>query len=59
LVGAAPPPAEQAWSLVSVVATNCLLGISTREVFGLDVTSDEDGAGWLAFLRSLIARGPV
>jgi putative transposase len=28
-----------------------------REVLGLDVTSGEDGAGWLAFLRSLVARG--
>jgi transposase-like protein len=28
-----------------------------REVLGLDVASDEDGAGWLAFLRSLTARG--
>jgi len=28
-----------------------------REVLGLDVTSGEDGAGWLAFLRSLTARG--
>ncbi|MEU0568830.1 IS256 family transposase, partial [Nonomuraea sp. NPDC005983] len=28
-----------------------------REVLGLDVTSAEDGAGWLAFLRSLVARG--
>ena len=28
-----------------------------REVLGVDVTSDEDGAGWLAFLRSLTARG--
>ncbi|GAA1579035.1 IS256-like element IS1081 family transposase [Dactylosporangium maewongense] len=28
-----------------------------REVLGLDVTSEEDGAGWLAFLRSLTARG--
>jgi Transposase, Mutator family len=26
-------------------------------VLGLDVVSDEDGAGWLAFLRSLTARG--
>jgi len=24
---------------------------------GLDVTSGEDGAGWLAFLRGLTARG--
>ena len=28
-----------------------------REVLGLDISSDEDGAGWLAFLRSLTARG--
>jgi transposase-like protein len=28
-----------------------------REVLGLDVAASEDGAGWLAFLRSLTARG--
>ncbi len=28
-----------------------------REVLGLDVTSAEDGAGWLAFFRGLTARG--
>src|SRR5512142_949260 len=28
-----------------------------REVLGLDVVASEDGAGWLAFLRSLVARG--
>jgi len=28
-----------------------------REVLGLDVVSGEDGAGWLAFLRALVARG--
>ncbi|MGI5129120.1 IS256 family transposase [Pseudonocardia sp. CA-107938] len=28
-----------------------------REVLGVDVASGEDGAGWLAFLRSLVARG--
>jgi transposase-like protein len=28
-----------------------------REVLGLDVVTREDGAGWLAFLRSLVARG--
>src|SRR4051794_10195482 len=28
-----------------------------REVWGLDICSDEDGAGWLALLRSLTARG--
>jgi putative transposase len=28
-----------------------------REILGVDVTSSEDGAGWLAFLRGLVARG--
>ena len=28
-----------------------------REILGLQVTSAEDGAGWLAFFRDLIARG--
>lgn len=28
-----------------------------REILGIDVASSEDGAGWLAFLRSLTARG--
>jgi len=28
-----------------------------RESLGLDVVTNEDGAGWLAFLRSLVARG--
>src|SRR6478672_7042851 len=28
-----------------------------REILGIDVASCEDGAGWLAFLRSLTARG--
>ncbi len=28
-----------------------------REVLGLDVVTSEDGAGWLAFIRSLVARG--
>jgi transposase-like protein len=28
-----------------------------RQVLGLQVTSSEDGAGWLAFFRDLVARG--
>lgn len=28
-----------------------------REILGLDVIATEDGAGWLAFLRGLVARG--
>ncbi|OLL70073.1 Mobile element protein [Pseudonocardia sp. Ae168_Ps1] len=36
------------------------VGVTTdgqREVLGLEVVSGEDGAGWLGFLRSLVARG--
>ncbi|WP_049871942.1 IS256 family transposase [Catenulispora acidiphila] len=32
-------------------------GDGGREILGIDVASAEDGAGWLAFLRSLTARG--
>ena len=28
-----------------------------REIVGLDVGTSEDGASWLRFLRSLVARG--
>ena len=28
-----------------------------REILGIEVTSAEDGAGWLAFFRDLVARG--
>jgi putative transposase len=40
----------------------CLVAVGVnadgyREVLGLEVVSDEDGAGWLAFLRSLTTRG--
>ena len=28
-----------------------------REILGLDLATTEDGAGWLAFFRSLVARG--
>jgi putative transposase len=44
------------------VTVHCLVatgvnGDGCREILGVDVTSSEDGAGWLAFLRSLVARG--
>jgi putative transposase len=44
------------------VSVHCLIatGVSAegyREILGIDVTSSEDGAGWLAFLRGLAARG--
>ena len=32
-------------------------GDGHREILGLDVFTSEDGAGWTAFLRSLVARG--
>jgi putative transposase len=45
-----------------VVNAHALLAVGVnndghREILGLDVTSAEDGAGWLAFFRSLTARG--
>lgn len=43
-------------NVVVVVATGVNAN-GNREVLGLDVVTSEDGAGWLAFLRSLVARG--
>lgn len=42
------------------VATVIAVGVNNdghREVLGVDVITSEDGAGWLAFLRGLVARG--
>jgi transposase-like protein len=42
------------------VATVIATGVNAdghREVMGVDVITTEDGAGWLAFLRDLVARG--
>jgi len=42
------------------IATVIAVGVSVeghREVLGLDVFTAEDGAGWTAFLRGLVARG--
>ncbi len=42
------------------VATLVAVGVNAaghREILGVDVTTAEDGAGWLAFFRSLVARG--
>ena len=43
-------------NVVVVVATGVNAN-GNREVLGVDVVTSEDGAGWLAFLRSLVARG--
>ncbi len=45
-----------------VVNVHCLVatGVNAdgyREILGVQVTSSEDGAGWLAFFRDLVARG--
>jgi putative transposase len=41
-------------AVVVAVGVNCE---GHREVLGFDVITTEDGAGWLAFLRGLVARG--
>jgi putative transposase len=40
----------------ALIATGVNAG-GKREILGIDVASSEDGAGWLAFLRGLAARG--
>jgi putative transposase len=42
---------------VAVVVATGVNADGHREVLGMDVITTEDGAGWLAFLRGLVARG--
>ena len=42
---------------VSVVVATTVNGEGVREILGMDVGTSGDGAFWLAFLRSLTARG--
>jgi putative transposase len=42
---------------VAVVIANGVNADGQREILGVDLVTTEDGAGWLAFLRSLVARG--
>ena len=42
---------------VSVVVATAVNGEGKREIIGMDAGTSEDGAFWLAFLRSLSARG--
>ena len=42
---------------VAVVLATGVNATGHREVLGLDVITAEDGAGWTAFLRGLVARG--
>ena len=43
-------------NVAALVATG-MNAAGYRENLGLDLVTSEDGAGWLAFLRSLVARG--
>jgi putative transposase len=43
-------------NLAAVVAT-AVNADGHREILGLDLVTTEDGAGWTAFLRGLVARG--
>jgi len=45
-----------------IVNIACLLAVGVnaegnREILGIDLATSEEGAGWLAFFRSLVARG--
>jgi transposase-like protein len=42
---------------VAVVVAAGVNAEGHREVLGFDIITSEDGAGWLAFLRGLVARG--
>jgi hypothetical protein len=42
---------------VNVLVATGVNGDGHREILGVQVTSSEDGAGWLAFFRDLTARG--
>jgi putative transposase len=43
-----------------IVSAACVVGVNAdahREVLGIDILTTEDGSGWTAFLRDLVARG--
>ncbi|MFF4418384.1 IS256 family transposase [Streptosporangium sp. NPDC001559] len=42
---------------VHVLVATAVNANGNREILGLEVASAENGAGWLAFLRTLVARG--
>ena len=53
-------PAREPWTSADYVGFDLAREVQshyTRELLGIDFASAEDGAGWLAFLRSLMARG--
>ena len=42
---------------VAVVIATGVNADGHREILGVDLVTTEDGAGWTAFLRGLVARG--
>ncbi len=42
---------------VACVIATAVNAQGSREILGLDLHTSEDGAGWTAFLRGLVARG--
>ena len=42
---------------VACVIATAVNAVGIREILGLDLHTTEDGAGWTAFLRGLVARG--
>ena len=42
---------------IAVMVATGVNGDGHREILGIDVSTAEDGAGWLAFCRDLTARG--
>lgn len=42
---------------VALLIATAVNAEGNREVLGVDLATSEDGAGWLAFFRSLVARG--
>jgi transposase-like protein len=42
---------------VAIVVATGVNAAGAREILGLDLHTSEDGAGWTAFLRGLVARG--
>ena len=42
---------------MAVVVATAVNAAGSREILGIDLHTSEDGAGWTAFLRGLVARG--